>query len=435
MTAIEDPLTGLHNRRSFMSLLARHVGLANEGRTTLGLVVVDINGFSRINATHGFEIGDRVLLHLTGLLQEVARPQDYLARIGDNRFALVLTRVMNRGHVELAVQKLFRLLDVPFQSGAARLKLQVTSGAALCPLHASHGDYLLRQAEQGLQTARATGQRGLFAPDHDSGNGLSESWDLEVELAGAIDRGEIQLHYQPKLRVSDRQPVGAEALMRWQHRSRGMVSPNLFIPVAEQTGQIRAMTGWAINTALRQAREWCDAPVSVAVNVPAAMVARHDLPELVENSLQLWGRDGVQLVLELTERSLVDSGHSFAILSKIRDLGVKIAIDDFGTGYSCLAYFRDIPVDELKIDQSFVRGLLADPACADITALIIDLAHRFGLSVVAEGVEDEATFQALAQRGCDVVQGHHFGAAMGSEAFARWLEQAPAQRPGTTALP
>ena len=423
MTAIEDPLTALHNRRSFMALLARHVGLANDRQTTLGLVVVDINGFSRINAAHGFDVGDRVLVHLATLLQDVARPQDYVARIGDNRFALVLTRVMNKGHVELAVQKLFRLLDVPFQSGAARLRLQVTTGAALCPMNASHADYLLRQAEQGVYTARATGQRGLFAPDHDSGHNLSESWELEIELTGAIDRGEIQLHYQPKLRVSNRQPVGAEALMRWQHRSRGMVSPDLFIPVAEQTGQIRAMTGWAINSALRQASEWCEGPISVAVNVPATLVARHDLPELVENSLRLWGRNNVQLVLELTERSLVDSRHSFSILSRIRDLGVKISIDDFGTGYSCLAYFKDIPVDELKIDQSFVRGLLADPACADITALIIDLAHRFGLSVVAEGVEDEATFLALAQRGCDVVQGHHFGGAMESRALAKWLAQ------------
>jgi len=428
MAAIEDELTGLHNRRSFMGLLRRHIGLANDRQTTLGLVVIDISGFSRINAAHGFDFGDAVLAHLATLLQQVARPQDYVARIGDNRFALVLTRVMNKGHVELAMQKLFRLLDVPFQSGTAQLRLQVTAGAALCPLHASHADYLLRLAEQGLQTARETGQRALFAPDRDPGNSLSESWDLEIELAGAIERGEIHLHYQPKLRVSDRRPVGAEALMRWQHRARGVVSPNLFIPVAEQTGQIRAMTGWAINTALRQASEWCGGPLSVAVNVPAAMVARHDLPELVENSLQLWGRDGVQLVLELTERSLVDARHSFAILSRIRALGVKIAIDDFGTGYSCLAYFRDIPVDELKIDQSFVRGLLADPACADITTLIIDLAHRFGLSVVAEGVEDEATFLALAQRGCDVVQGHHFGAAMASAAYAKWLAQAAGTR-------
>ncbi|HEY0661029.1 MAG TPA: bifunctional diguanylate cyclase/phosphodiesterase [Lysobacter sp.] len=424
MTAIEDDLTGLHNRRSFMSLLRRHIGLANERRTNLGLVVIDIDGFARINATHGFEVGDQVLVHLGTLLRTVARPQDYLARIGDNRFALVLTRVLNKGHVELAVQKVFRLLELPFESGTTRLKLPVTAGAALCPMHASHAEYLLRQAEVSLEAARAVGQRSMFAPDNDQDTGLSELWDLEVELVGALERGELALHYQPKLRVSDRQPVGAEALMRWHHRARGLVSPDVFIPIAEQTGQIRAMTMWAMNTALRQASEWRGGPLSVAVNVPADLVTRHDLPDLVENALRLWGRDHIQLVLEITERSLVaDPKHSFTILARIRELGVRISIDDFGTGYSCLAYFKDIPADELKIDRSFVGGLLDDPACADITSLIIDLAHRFGLSVVAEGVEDEATFLALQQLGCDVVQGHHFGQAMVPDAFARWLAQ------------
>ncbi|MCI4567935.1 bifunctional diguanylate cyclase/phosphodiesterase [Lysobacter sp. CFH 32150] len=424
MTTAEDALTGLHNRRSFMSLLRRHIGLANDHQTNLGLAVIDIDGFARINATHGFDFGDRVLVHLANQVREVARKQDYVARIGDNRFALVLTRVMNKGHVELAVQKLFRLLDLPFEAGATRLKLPVTVGAALCPMHASQADYLLRQAEMSIEAARAIGQHSMFAPDNEQDTGLSEFWDLEIELAGAVERGEITLHYQPKLRASDRQPVGAEALMRWHHRTRGLVSPNLFIPIAEQTGQIRAMTMWAMNTALRHASEWRGGPLSVAVNVPANLVARHDLPDLVENALHLWGRDSIQLTLEITERSLVaDPKHSFAILSRIRDLGVKISIDDFGTGYSCLAYFKDIPADELKIDRSFVCGLLDDPACADITALIIDLAHRFGLSVVAEGVEDEATFLALLQRGCDVVQGYHFGEAMPPDAFARWLAQ------------
>lgn len=424
MTAAEDALTGLHSRRSFMSLLRRHIGLANDHQTNLGLVVIDIDGFARINATHGFDFGDRVLVHLASQVKEVARQQDYVARIGDNRFALVLTRVMNKGHVELAVQKLFRLLDLPFEADATRLKLPVTVGAALCPMHASHADYLLRQAEMSIEAARAIGQHSMFAPDNEQDTGLSEFWDLEIELNGAVERGELALHYQPKLRASDRQPVGAEALMRWHHRTRGLVSPDLFIPIAEQTGRIRAMTMWAMNTALRHASEWRGGPLSVAVNVPANLVARHDLPDLVENALHLWGRDGIQLTLEITERSLVaDPKHSFAILSRIRDLGVKISIDDFGTGYSCLAYFKDIPADELKIDRSFVCGLLDDPACADITALIIDLAHRFGLSVVAEGVEDEATFLALQQRGCDVVQGYHFGEAMPPDAFARWLAQ------------
>ena len=425
MTAIEDDLTGLNNRRSFMSLLHRHIGLANEQQANLGLVVIDVDGFARINATHGFDFGDRVLVHLAKQLREVARPQDYLARIGDNRFALVLTRVMNKGHVELAVQKVFRLLELPFESGTARIRLSVTAGAALCPMHASHADYLLRQAEMSLEAARAIGRHSMFAPDKDQDTGLSELWDLEIDLAGALERGEFTLHYQPKLRVRDRRPVGAEALMRWQHRTRGLVPPDVFIPIAEQTGQIRAMTMWAMNTALRQAREWRGGPLSVAVNVPAELVARHDLPDLVENALHLWGREGIQLVLEITERSLVaDPRHSFTMLSRIRDLGVRISIDDFGTGYSCLAYFKDIPADELKIDRSFVCGLLDDPACADITSLIIDLAHRFDLSVVAEGVEDEATFLALLQLDCDVAQGHRFGKAMPPDAFARWLAEA-----------
>jgi len=424
MTSIEDELTGVHNRRSFMSLLRRHIQLANDLRTNLGLMVIDIEGFARINATHGFDSGDRVLVHLAKLLREVARQQDYVARIGDNRFALILTQVMNKGHVELAVQKLFRLLDVPFEVGTTRLKLPVTIGAALCPMHASHAEYLVRQAEMSIEGARAIGQHSMFAPDNKQDTGLSEFWDLEIELIGAVERGEIALHYQPKLRAIDRQPIGAEALMRWNHRSRGLVSPDLFIPIAEQTGQIRTMTMWAMNTALRHARDWHHGPLSVAVNVPADLVARRDLPDLVENALQLWGSENVQLVLEITERSLVaDPKHSFTILSRIRDLGVKISIDDFGTGYSCLAYFKDIPADELKVDRSFVCGLLDDPACADITSLIIDLAHRFGLSVVAEGVEDEATFLALLQRGCDVVQGYYFAKGMPTDAFARWLAQ------------
>ncbi|QSX79215.1 putative bifunctional diguanylate cyclase/phosphodiesterase [Agrilutibacter solisilvae] len=424
-TGIDDDLTGLHNRRSFLALLRRHIGLANDQRTNLGLVVIDIDAFARINATHGFDFGDRVLVHLAQQLRDVARRQDYAARIGDNRFALLLTRVMNKGHVELAIQKLLRLLETPFASGNTRVKVAVTAGAAVCPMHATHAEFLLRQAEISLEAARALGHHSLFAPDHDTDNGLSQLWDLEIELVGAPERGELSLHYQPKLRARDRVPVGAEALMRWHHRARGTIAPDLFIPVAEQTGQIRTMTMWALNTALRQAGEWTGAPLSVAVNVPATMVTRHDLPELVENALHLWGRDHVQLVLEITERSLVaDPKHSFTILSQIREMGVRISIDDFGTGYSCLAYFKDIPADELKIDKSFVAGLLTDPASADITWLIIDLAHRFGLSVVAEGVEDEATFQALRDRGCDIVQGHLFAQAMPPDAFKRWLRGA-----------
>ncbi|GAB3101598.1 putative bifunctional diguanylate cyclase/phosphodiesterase [Lysobacter terrae] len=426
MPILEDELTGLHNRRSFMALLRRHVGFANERKANLALVVLDIDGFARLNATHGYDFGDRALQHVAGQLRALIRAQDYAARIGDNRFALILSSVMNAGHAELAVQKLFRLLDLPFDGGTGRVRMTATVGIALCPQHATQAEFLLSQAEKSLELARATGQRWQFPPDSSDDPGLSEFWDLEIELDGAVQRGETYLVYQPKLRLSDLTTTGAEALMRWQHRTRGLISPAQFIPIAEQTGQIKNMTVWALNSALRHASEWKlpHQPFGVAVNVPPELVGQDDLPDLVENALSLWGTPDVELVLEITERSLVmDPRHSFRILSRIRDLGVKISIDDFGTGYSCLAYFKDIPADELKIDKSFVSGLLIDATCADITSLIIDLAHRFGLHVVAEGVEDEETLDALRARNCDVVQGHLFAKAMDGDEFARWLRQ------------
>ncbi len=431
MTDLHDELTGLPNRRSFLSLLHRHIGYANDRQHLLALVVIDIDSFAQINGSSGYAFGDQVLRHLARQIQVVARTQDYTARIGDNRFALLLPSILNHGHAELAVQKLFRLLEVPIESDGARLTLPVTVGAALCPAHATHAEYLLRMAELALATARMEGRRYLFAPDAQQTNVLSDLWDLELELTGAIDRGEMRMHYQPQVRVSDLHLVGVEALMRWDSQTRGMVSPDVFIPLAERTGQIQKLTMWALNTALRQAGEWRQAwaPLSVSVNLPGEMASQRDLPELVENALQLWGKDEVRLVIEITERSLMDRERALDILGRIRELGVKISIDDFGTGYSCLAYFKNIPADELKIDKSFVTGLLTDIASADITTLIIELAHRFGLAVVAEGVEDPATFALLKSGGCDIVQGYLFGKAMPSPQFQDWLD---GYRPATS---
>jgi len=422
----EDTLTGLHDRRAFGLALRRQVGIANEKQDSIALMVVDVVGFAAINGIHGYEFGDRALAHLASQLVQVARKQDYVARIGVDRFAIILPRIMNPGHAELAVQKLLRLLDTPFQAGESRVKLAVTVGVAMCPLHATHAEYLLRLAERALHAARVAGRRYEFPAETGKDDALSELWDLEMDLQGAVQRGEMKLLYQPKIRLSDGRPIGAEALMRWQHRSRGMVSPDVFIPIAERTGHIKPLTIWAMNTALRQAAEWTHpfGDMSVAVNVPADLVAQHDLPELVENAMKLWGKEHVQLALEITERSLVATPEqSFRLLSKIRELGVKVSIDDFGTGYSCLAYFRNIPADELKIDKSFVTSLLSDPACAELCSVIIDLAHRFGLSVVGEGVEDEPVAGALRQRGCDVAQGHLYGKAMPAEAFQAWLNE------------
>ena len=424
MSTIEDELTGLHNRRSFLSLLRRQIAMANDRQHSLALVVVDIDGFARINGAHGYAFGDALLRHVAAQLGGAARRQDYAARIGSDRFALVLPRVLNAGHAELAVQKLYRLLEVPFRQGDQTQRVAVTAGVALCPAHATHPEFLLRKAEKAVESARVLGRRSAFAAD-ERGLGLAEDWDIEIELDGAIERGELLLLYQPQVRAGDLRPVGAEALMRWQHPTRGMIPPDLFIPVAERTGQIKPLTVWAVNTALRQAAHWRHpwGELAIGVNVPADLVAQHDLPDLVDSAMKLWRAPGVQLVLEITERSLMDARHSFEILAGIRELGARVSIDDFGTGYSCLAYFKDLPADELKVDRSFVTALLSDPASAHLSNLIIDLAHRFGLSVVAEGVEDEATLDVLRASGCDVIQGYLVGRAMGAGAMERWLNE------------
>lgn len=423
MTATEDELTGLSNRRSCLALLRRCVTHAIDKRTSVALLVVDVDRFAQVNGAYGYAAGDQVLIHIKQQLLSVARKSDYVARIGDNRFALILRGIMNKGHAELAIQKLSRLLNAPFQADEALINVAVTVGAALCPLHASHPDFLLRRAEAAILRARLAGLRHAFAPDFSPDQDISELWDLEMQLSGAIERGEMVMHYQPQVRLDDLSRIGAEALMRWNNPSRGMVGPHVFIPLAERTGQIKKLTVWALNTALRQASQWPagNARISVSVNLPGSLATQHDLPELVAAALNLWKADHVQLVLEITEGSLMDTTYAFPVLARIRELGVKISIDDFGTGYSCLAYFKTIPADELKVDRSFVSSLLTDPASADITQLIVDLAHRFGLTVAAEGVEDEATLHALKRIGCDAAQGYLFGKPMPSAELHAWL--------------
>ncbi len=425
ITAIQDELTGLSNRRSFLSTLGRQITHVNDRQNNLALLVLDIDGFARINGAHGYAFGDKLLEHVARQLTLVTRKQDQAARIGSDRFAMILPRIMNAGHAELAVQKLYRLFDLPFQCDDKRMRVSITIGIALCPLNATHAEHLLRHAEKALELARLRGQRSAFSPEGLPADGTTQFWDIELELDSALERGELSMHYQPKVETSDMRPVGVEALMRWNNPRLGRVPPDVFIPVAEQTGQIKKLTIWALNTSLRQSSKWKHpwGPLSLSVNVPPELVAQHDLPDLVENAIKLWGSDDTRLVLEITERSLMDTAHSFAILSSIRALGAKVSIDDFGTGYSCLAYFKDIPVDELKVDRSFVSGLLTEPASAHVSTLIIDLAHRFGLSVAAEGVEDLATLQVLQRSGCDTAQGYLFAKALESSEIERWLNQ------------
>ena len=335
--------------------------------------------------------------------------------------------MLNRGHVELAIQKLNRLLEAPLEVGDQQISVRVTAGAALCPDACQPCRIPVAQGRDraGHRAARAC---RISRPGDDAENdtlSLSAQWELEVELGAAIDRGELQMHYQPQVGPPQQPSArrrGADALGTL--RTQGTISPEVFIPLAEHTGKIKKITIWALNTALRRAGEWRSdlGPLTISLNLPGELA----MPARPART----GRERAAAVGQAARAPDAGNHRAFADgraartrhpATLARHWGCRVSIDDFGTGYSCLAYFKDLPVDELKIDKSFVTGLLDDRASMDITALIIDLAHRFELQVVAEGVENPRVMQVLRKLGCNAAQGYLFGKAMPAEAFQHWL--------------
>jgi len=420
-----DALTGLIDRREFFKALAAEVDRANIHRTRLGLLMIDIRRFRLINSLYGVENGDRALRAVAEMLQTTARAQDRVARIGDDEFAMILTDIANEGHAQLAALKVLRLLEVPVLLGEDKVRLQASIGIALCPHHASEAYALTKAAQDALHRGREEDQ-DITVARYQGPEEISDHWDIEIGLEKAIERSQFLLFFQPKISLETGAPTGAEALLRWKSPSRGLVAPGHFLPYARSAAQLTQITSWALNTALRLAREWPSkwGELSVCVNVPPRLLARAGLTDIVHGAMDVWGQRGIKLVLEIVEEALVpNSKVCFQTLRELRGLGVEIAIDDFGTGYSSLAYFRDLPADELKVDRSFIAGFLGSEANRNIVHLIVDLAHRFGLSVVAEGVEDLDTLKALRDLGCDQVQGFYISRPIPAEDFRRWLTE------------
>ena len=420
---MRDPVTGLNDRQQFLHILNSDVNESAEHQVSLALLLIDIFQFGRINFKHGYAAGDNVLQIVAKALEQVRREGDQIARIGDDQFALILPGVMNAGHAELAAHKIQRLLDAPVQLDQGRIRCMANIGIAVYPEHARGADALLAAADEAQRKARLSGQPFCFAHIQDDDECL-EHWDIEMALEDSIQKSELQVYFQPKISLATGKPVGAEALVRWDNALRGIVGPNEFIPIAESTGFIRPLTEWMLNSALRLASEW-EHPwgeQEVSVNVPTQILERPDFVDTVMSARELWNSDNTTLCIEILEQSFIENVEEvFATLKRLRDEGICISIDDFGTGYSSLAYFRDIPADQLKIDQSFVFGLLKDRGNANIVELIVDLAHRFDLSVVAEGVEDAETLSSLKKMQCDVAQGYFIAKPMPAEEYHHWL--------------
>ena len=314
-----------------------------------------------------------------------------------------------------------RAAEQAVADAAVAITPEMNIGIALYPLQASNAEGLLRKAQLAAAAARARTAR-LQVFDESCSEEVLTPWELGDAFAAALRSGELQVHYQPKLRIADARAVGVEALMRWIQDGRPVATPDVFIPLAEEAGLIQDTTWYALSNSLQQAAV-CKG-LSVAVNITAGMLHHREFVEMVRSAVSAFSVKSGGLTLEITEGALIaDFNQATARLKQLRELGVRISIDDFGTGYSSLSYFKKIPADELKIDKSFVIGMLAEEADQRLVATIITLARQFKLDVVAEGVENQATLELLASMGCDYAQGYLFAPALNAEQLGVWLRR------------
>ncbi|MCW8889657.1 MAG: GGDEF domain-containing phosphodiesterase [Sedimenticola sp.] len=394
------------------------------------LMLFKLHGMRRMASLFGARTTERETLRLAEQMQQALRPDDRIYRLGAFEYAILVTNIMNRGHAILAANKIAGILSHPVVIQEKSRTLTFSIGLALSPEHSTDPEQLCKYAERASAAARIT-QKPYQLFDAEGLQSVVDNWDIEGDLERALVNNELHLHYQPKYDTASGQISGAEALLRWEHPTQGMVPPDRFIPVAERSGIMPQLTWWVLNTALRERREWGGPanPLSVAINLSALDLTDSSFSKSISQALGIWDTDPKLLTLEITEGALMqDIAFSASVLRKIRDLGIGVSIDDFGTGYSSLAYFKQLPADELKIDRSFILNILNDELDQHVVKTIIQMAKRMALTIVAEGVETEPVQQTLIEFGCDTIQGYHIARPMPQQAFITWL--ADREQPG-----
>jgi diguanylate cyclase (GGDEF)-like protein/PAS domain S-box-containing protein len=415
--ALHDALTDLPNRTLLQDRLHQAIRLSRRDGTEMALLVMDLDRFKEINDTFGHHFGDVILRMVAGRLVGEVRSSDTVARLGGDEFAAVLPNVDGRAGAELAARKLLRALEAPFVLEGEGLEIGGSVGIALYPEDGKDAETLMRRADVAMYVAkRAVSGFAFYAADKDvySPSRLA----LMSDLRPAIDEAQFVLHYQPKIDLRTHRIAGAEALVRWQHPRHGLLMPDQFIPLAEQTGLIRQLGLWVVESALAQSRAWRGAGLDLTVAVNLSMRNLHDphLPEAISDLLEQFQVPPGMLQIEITESALMaDPEHAMRILTSLERMGVKLAIDDFGTGYSSLAYLRRLPAEEIKIDRSFVIDMPLADSDAVIVRSTIDLGHNLGMRVVAEGVETREAFDLLASVECDLGQGYYMARPMTAE--------------------
>ena len=421
--ALYDPLTGLANRALLHDRIEREIALCKRAQTSFGVALMDMDRFKEVNDALGHNVGDELLREVGRRLAATVRAQDTVARLGGDEYVLVLHGLNASGVPDIS-NKILAALHKPFHWQNQSIDLAASLGVALYPTQCVDTAGLIRCADIAMYVAKRAGTgHALYSPDQESAS--RDDLSLRSELRVAIESDQLTLHYQPQIDHRSQRIVGLEALVRWNHPRRGFLGPDAFITVAEGAGLIGPLTHWVLRTALTQlaALRQQGHVLTMAVNLSARSLRDLELPASVGALLAQSGVAAGDLTLEITETAVMaNPGDGLAILTELDRMGVTLAIDDFGTGYSSLAYLKRLPVDELKIDKSFVMDMAQSESDAVIVRSTIDLAHNLGLKVVAEGVETADAWSRLGALGCDRSQGYFMGRPMPVETLNAWLQ-------------
>jgi diguanylate cyclase (GGDEF)-like protein len=420
-----DQLTKLPNRMLFLDRLTQACLETTRKQTRIGLMFIDLDRFKQINDSLGHSVGDALLCAMARRLQGCAREVDTVARLGGDEFAYLMDGLDSSNDVHIVAQRIVEAMQAPFMIMGHELFVTASIGIAICPDDGVDITQLLAKADAAMYDAKKSGRNGYRQYVPGLAMYSSERMIIEMDLRNAIDNDELRLFYQPQINLDSGQVIGVEALIRWRHPTRGFLSPAQFIEIAEQSGLIIPIGGWVLRAACRQIKEWLDAglpPLRMAVNVSALQFHQKDFVSLVKRAIEEHQIDPRLLELELTESIVMHNADAVLdTLKKLKGIGVLLVIDDFGTGFSSLSYLRRFPIDQLKIDQSFVRAIEKTPVNESIVRAIIALGQSLSLKIVAEGTETEAELAILRACQCDEAQGYFFLRPSPADDFVVWL--------------
>ncbi len=425
--ANHDSLTGLANRNLLSDRIEQAIAWAKRQKGIIGVMLLDLDHFKLVNDASGHRAGDALLKEVAHRLKSCVRETDTVARLGGDEFVIILTDLPQPDDVDQIAEKILSTLSRPIEVAGRDIFITASIGVSLYPRDGDHGEILLRYADMAMYRVKEHGRNSVrqFMPEMGS-NAISRL-DMEAALRRALERGEFLLHYQPKIELPSQRIVGAEALIRWQHPQIGLVHPIEFIHLAEETGLILPMGEWVLKEVCQQQVRWREQglpPMKIAINMSARQFRQEDLADRIAATFASTGADPTQFILELTESMVMqDVDSTLVALRSLKKLGVSLSLDDFGTGYSSLSYLRRFPIDELKIDRSFINDIHTNQDDAAIAGAIVAMARSLGLSVVAEGVEKKEQAELLASLGCNQVQGYYYARPMAESAFTTHLHE------------